>query len=835
MIYNTLIFSLRLLKRDLRAGELRLLMAAMVIAIGALTAVGFFTDRVRHALEREAHQLLGADLLLTADQPWPVAFGDEAVRRGLRLARTSAFPSMVLHEGAAQLSEIKAVSDAYPLRGRLRVAPGLNLPDAPAAGVPDAGNIWVDERLAAALGLQVGDRLTVGRTQLSVAAILTQEPDRGVNFFSVAPRLLMNEEDLEATGLVQIGSRVAYRLLVAGDPGPVAAFQRWAEAQLGRGQRIEDARTARPEIRTVMERAQRFLGLSSLLTVVLAAVAVALAARRYSQRHLDPVAIMRCLGATQGFLLHSYVLQFALLGLLASLLGCVLGYLGHFALHAWLAELLATPLPPPSLWPAAQGLAVGMLLLFGFALPPLLQLRQVPTLRVLRRELGAPGGRLIGGYAAGLIALGGVMFWVADDRVLGFWVVGGFLAALLVFALIARGAIRLAAGLRGGAHAAGGFGWRFGLAGLERRALGSTLQIVALALGMMALLLLTATRSDLLEAWRKASPPDAPNRFVINIQPEQLPAVRRYLAGQGIDEPLLPMVRGRMAQINNRAVGVTDYEDDRARRLIEREFNLSWRADLPYGNRVVQGEWYSATDLQRGVASVEEGLARTLGIRLGDVLQFTVAGEAVSVEVTSLRKLDWDSMRVNFFVLTPPAVLERYPASYITSFHLPEGRSEVVNGMVREFPNLTVVDVAAIVRQLQAVLEQVAQAVQFVFLFTLAAGIVVLYAALGSAFEERRYELAVMRSLGARREQLRRALLAEFAMVGAIAGAIAAAGAILVGNVLAAKAFQFEVGISLWPLPAAIVGGAGLVTFAGWLAARRLLATSPLQVLRSGA
>lgn len=823
-----------MLRRDSRAGELRLLAAAMVVAVAALTAVGFFTDRVSQALEREAHQLLGADLLLISDHPLPVSVQKEAEARGLRTAETRSFPSMVQFAERAQLVEVKAVSGSYPLRGSLRTAPALNAADTQAAGVPAPGELWGDERLTSALALNSGDSLAIGRINLKVAAVLTLEPDRGVNFFGVAPRLLMNMADLEATGLVQVGSRVAYRLLVAGDVKAVAAFQQWLEPRLGRGERIEDARNGRPEIRTALERAQRFLGLAALLTVVLAAVAVALAARRFSQRHLDPCAIMRCLGATQAFLLRVYLLQFALLGLLASLLGCALGYAAHFALHAWLAELLATPLPSPSWLPAWQGGGIGLLLLFGFAVPPLLQLRQVPTIRVLRREFGPPGGALLGGYGLGLVALIGVMLWIAGDLVLGGWVVGGFLVALLLFALIARAAIRLAAGLRGGAQAAGGFGWRHGLANLERHALGSVVQIVALALGLMALLLLTATRGDLMDAWRQAAPPDAPNRFVVNIQPDQVPAVQRFLEKSGIRADISPMVRGRLMTLNGREVGVADYEDDRAKRLIDREFNLSWQEDLPYGNKVVSGRWFRPDEMQRGVASVEDGLAKTLGVKVGDTMIFNIAGEKVAVEVVGLRKLDWDSMRVNFFVLTPPAVLKPYPASYITSFHLPAGQADAVNGLVREFPNLTVIDVAAIVRQLQAVLDQVAQAVQFIFMFTLAAGVMVLYAALGTAFEERRYELAVMRSLGARREQLRRALLVEFALVGALSGAIAAVGAAAVGQVLATQVFQFKVALAIWPFFVAIFGGAALVALAGWLGARRLLASSPLQVLRAG-
>jgi putative ABC transport system permease protein len=837
-------FALRMLRRDARAGELRLLVAALVVAVAALTAVGFFADRVKQALEREANQLLGADLLLTADHSWPPRVAADARERGLAIVETRTFPSMVtLGQGddlRAQLAEIKAVSEGYPLRGSLRIAPGRNVADAPATGIPAPGTIWVDERLALALSASVGDTISVGRQSLRVGAVLTLEPDRGVNFFSVAPRLLMNIADLEATALIQPGSRISYRLLLAGEVSAVHAFRSQVEKLLERGERIEDAQNARPEIRSALERAQKFLGLSALLTVVLAAVAVALASRRYMQRHLDPCAVMRCLGATQGFLLRVYLYQFALLGLIAAALGCVFGYLAHFVLHAWLAQLLTTPLPQPGLLPALQGSVIGVILLFGFSLPPLLQLKRVSTLRVLRREFSSgalPPSALLGSYALGYIALAGLMFWVAGEVRLGAYIVGGFTAAMLLFALVARAAIRLAALLRGGARSRtgqGGIGWRYGLASLERRSAASVVQIVALALGFMALLLLTVTRNDLLDAWRRAIPPEAPNRFVVNIQPDQLDSVRQTFANDNVSAEFAPMVRGRLARVNGVDVSPASYEDERAKRLIDREFNLSYRQNLPEGNVVTAGRWFAASDTARGVASVEDGLATTLGLKVGDQLEFVIGGEKVEIQVLGLRKLNWDSMRVNFFVLTPPAVLEPYSASWITSFYLAPAQADFVNRLIREFPNLTVVDVAAIVRQLQAIMDQVAQAVQFIFLFTLVAGIIVLYAALASAAEERRYELAVMRALGARREQLRRALLAEFAAIGGVAGLIAAFGALAVGQFLAYRVFQFEVAIDFWLPPAALIGGALLVTGSGWFAAARLIATPPLEALRAG-
>jgi putative ABC transport system permease protein len=840
-------FAWRMLRRDAQAGELRLLVAALVVAIAALSAVGFFTDRVRQALAREANQLLGADLLLIADHRWPGALGQRARASGLAVVETRTFPSMVSlgqgDESRVQLAEIKAVTEGYPLRGQLRIAAAVHADDAPAHAVPAAGTIWIDERLASALAAKVGAQIAVGQLGLRVAAVLTHEPDRGLNFFSVAPRLLMNIADLDATGLMQPGSRVTYRLLLAGEARALAVFRSGVEKTLARGERIEDAQNARPEIRTALERAQKFLGLSALLTVVLAAVSVALATRRYTQRHLDPCAVMRCLGATQGFLLRIYLAQFAVLGLIASIVGCLLGYLAHFVLHAWLAHLLATPLPQPGLMPALQGSCIGVLLLFGFALPPLLQLKQVSTLRVLRREFSAgalPPSRLIGGYLLGLAVLAGLMFWVAGEMRLGAYVVGGFSAAMLLFALVARGAIRLAALARGGISSyrssslGGGIGWRYGLASLERRSATSVVQIVALALGFMALLLLTVTRNDLLDAWRRAIPLEAPNRFVVNIQPDQLAAVRRTFVEAALEAEFAPMIRGRLAKVNGLVVGPDSYEDERAKRLIDREFNLSYRLDLPEGNALTAGRWFAASEREQGLASVEDGLAKTLGLKLGDRLEFVVAGEPVEMQVLGLRKLNWDSMRVNFFVLTPPALLESYPASWITSFYLAPDKTEFVNRLIRDFPNLTVVDVAAIVRQLQAILEQVAQAVQFVFLFTLAAGIIVLYAALASAAEERRFELAVMRALGARREQLRRALLAEFAAIGGLAGLIASLGAIAVGQALAYKAFQFEVAIDYWLPLLAMPAGALLVTAAGWFAALRLLEAPPLEALRAG-
>ena len=495
----------RMLGRELRSGELRLLFMALVVAVAAVTAVGFFADRVRLALELQAQQLMGGDLVLTADHPWSPEITQEAAKRGLQLAETLSFPSMVMGAAQPQLVDIKAVSSAYPLRGKLSAALQANETGQPVNAGPQPGSVWLDERLSGALQIVPGGRVGIGEITLPVSAILTLEPDRGINFFALAPRLMMHLDDIPCSGLVQAGSRVTYRLLLAGEADQIKGFRNWVNSRLGRGERLEDPSNARPEIRNALDRAQHFLGLATLLTVILSAVAAALAARRYMQRHLDACAVMRCFGLTQGGLVRLHAALFICLCILSALLGCLIGFAAHFVLITWLAKLLALQLPMPGWLPLGQGAIVAFVLLFGFAFPPLLQLSKVPTLRVLRRELGAPQASLLGGYFIGLLMLGGLILLVAGDLRLGGMAAAGFTLAALVFWGLARLAVNLLAGVR----QLGGFGWRQGLANLGRHSSASTLQIAALAIGLMAILLMTVTRAELVSAWQKAAPAPA--------------------------------------------------------------------------------------------------------------------------------------------------------------------------------------------------------------------------------------------------------------------------------------------------------------------------------------
>ena len=823
----------RMLRRELSSGELRLLFLSLVIAVAAVTAVGFFTDRVRVALDHQAQQLIGGDLVLIGDKAWPEAWRQEAMGRGLKLAETLTFPSMVMANDKIQLAEIKAVSSTYPLRGQLSVSITPGMAGEPVASGPKIGEVWPDERLTSALQLSPKGLLHLGQLEIPVGVVLTMEPDRGFGFFSLAPRLMMRLEDVERSGLVQTGSRITYRLLISGDEKSVADFRDWVSPQLLRGQRLESIENARPEIRHALDRAQRFLGLASLLTVILSAVAVALATRRYLQRHLDACAIMRCLGLTQNHLIGLHATQFFWLALFAAAGGIAIGFATHFILLEWLSGLLAIKLPLPSWKPLLPGLAVAGVLLFGFAIPPLLQLAKVPTLRVLRRELGAPQASFLGGYALGLVLLSGLIVVVAGDLRLGLLAVGGFVIALGGFWLIAQFTTFLL--LRIPQPISMSFGWRQGLANFSRHRGPSSIQIVALAVGIMAMLLLTVTRNELLGTWQSAMPLNAPNRFLVNIQPEQRVMVGQALSEAGVVAELSPMVRGRLKSISGNPVSATSFPDsERAQRLVEREFNLSWQAEMPTGNQLLSGHWFNKDEIGTGVASVEVGLAETLKIKLGDTLIFSVAGIDKTVRVTSLRKLDWDSMRVNFFVLMPPGVIEDSPASYITSFFMPPSANDLPSKLLQQFPNLTLIDTSEVIRQIQSMVSQVALAVQFIFVFTLIAGGIVLFAVLLAAFDERRYEISLMRALGANRTQLRHAMLFELAIMGSISGFIAALGSNLLGQFISQKIFEINLPFDFKLLILSMLISAGLAITAGWFALKKLLETPPIEVLRSG-
>lgn len=820
---------LRLLAREWRAGELRVLAMAVVIAAASVSSVGLFADRVRGALHGQAAELLAADLVVISPAPIPGDWESAAANRGLEIARTVAFPSMVSAGERLKLADIKGVSHAYPLRGEVTVSREAFGETTSRRGGPEPGTVWLDTRLTAPLEVTVGDRVQVGESTFTVAAILASEPDRGGDLFSLAPRLMMNIADLPATGLIQRGSRVKYRLLVAGPPGAVADYRAWVEPRLSRRASTEGVQDARPEMRMALERAERFLSLTALMSVVLAGIAVAVAADRHARRHLDAVAILKAMGATQGRVTATITVQMVVLGAAAGGVGVMVGFAGQWGLVQLLATLLPTALPPPGPLPALGGLLTALITLAGFGLPPILGLRRTPPMRILNRSLVAPpaAGRLV--YLSAVVAVALLALWLIRDVRLVAYALGAMAGAFVLLALVAAAAVALLIQLRRG----GSGSWRFGLAGLSRHAEASVIQVVAFGMAVLVILLLTVVRSELLTVWQERLPPDTPNIFLINVQADERGRVTSFLREEGVERAeLYPMVRGRLTAIDGNPVTARDYANPRAQRLVEREFNLSW-ATLPQAdNQIVAGSWWSANDAGEALSSVELGLAELLGISLGDRLTFRIAGQELTTRVTSLRTVEWDSFNVNFFIVMPPGVLEDYPQTYITSFHLPATEHRVLARLVERFPSVTVLDVAALMDKVRAVMTHATRAIEFVFGFALVAAFAVFAAAIQSTQDERRRETAVVRVLGGRKGQIRLGLALEFATLGALAGLLGAVGAEATGWMLARFVFELPYGLrpGLWLAGAAAT--ALVLVAAGWLASRRVVGSPPLLTLR---
>ena len=839
----------RSLWRDLRAGELRLLVLAVALAVAALTAVGFFADRLNGGLQRDARQLLGGDAVISSDNPTPQVFIDKAKQLGLQTAFTLGFPTMARAASTPQavgqtdpmtkLVALKAVSEAYPLRGSLQITSKQGAESAKTRAVPAVGEAWVDAALLDGIGLQVGDKLLLGDTELRIGQIITAEPDRGAGFANFAPRVMVNMAGMPATGLIQPASRVTYRFAVAGtgSGGPVAdkdmkAFVDFAKTQTIAGVRLESFESGRPEMKQTLDRAEKFLSLIALLAALLSAVAVALAARGFAAKHLDDCAMLRVLGQSQRNIGLSYTFEFALVGLFASGLGVLIGYAVHYVFVLLLAGLIESSLPAASLWPVAFGLGMGMTLLLAFGLPPVLQLAQVPPLRVIRRDMGSLKPASLAVLSLGLAGFVTLLLATSSDLKLGLITVGGFAAAVVLFAGISYLAIKL---LRISVNDATAPRWLvLATRQLTARPAFAVVQISALSLGLLALILLVLLRTDLIDSWRKATPPDAPNRFVINVMPEQSESFQQTLKQAGIKNyDWYPMIRGRLVAINNAEVKPDNFAEDRAKRMLDREFNLSNSAALPAHNIVTAGAW---TPEETGGVSVEESVSKTLNLAMGDKLRFDVGGMMVESKVSSIRKVDWGSMRANFYVMFPVAQLAGVPVTYMGAFRAPatDGNKSAAfdNALVKNYPNITNVDMSATVSQIQKVLDQVIRAVEFLFAFTLAAGVVVLLTAITATKDERAKEFAVMRALGAGSKLLRQVQGAELAGVGLLAGFLASIIAVAIGWAMARYVFEFSWSIKLWVPLAGAFAGSVLALIAGTYVLRSVLRRPVIETLR---
>jgi putative ABC transport system permease protein len=822
-----------MLARDWRSKELTVLMTALIIAVASLTAVAFLTDRVSQAVAQRATESLAGDLRLASTRPINTDYAQSAVEFGLHTASITSMPSVVFtgdeDDPTSTLAAIRAASVTYPLRGQLKLADELLGAEYLTRGAPPRGEAWASPRLLTRLNADVGAVLEVGKVSLTVTRVLVSRPDEGFRFTDLAPSLLINESDLDATSLIQPGSRVAYRALFSGSRAEVETFKPILKDMMEDGEELEDIRDTNPQIRSSMDRAERFLNLASLVSVLLAAVAVAMSARRYSHRHRDRVALMKCLGASQRQILFSSLAQIVLLALAAGIAGAVLGFLSHSGLAWLMRDMIQQTLPPPGWAPVGLGLVTAILILVGFALPDLMQLRKTPPLRVLRHDVAPPPIRYGLSWIAAIGSILALLLWIAGDTRLVLMIFGGASLTLAVLALAGWLLVRSLQGFRGAA----GIAWRFGLASLARRGRESIAQVVAFGLGIMVLLLLTTVRNELMDTWRASLPEDAPNQFMINIQTHEVAGVQQFFTDRGLSEPRLsPMVRARMTHINGEDVSEMSFPNPQGRRWAVRDANLTWADQLRGDNEIVEGAFW--TDREPGTElSLETEFAADLGVGIGDVLEFDVAGEPIEGEVTSIRLVEWDSFQPNFFVVFAPGMLDDFPATWITAVYVEDSRKGAILDLMRQFPSITAIDLDAILGQVRDVMDKAALAVQAVFLFTLLAGLVVLWAAVQATRDERRYESAMLRTLGATRSRVLSGVATEFIAIGLISGLLAAGGASLIAWLFSTRLLELDYTFNpvLWG--AGPLFGMAIVGIAGTAATWRVVTHAPVSVLRN--
>jgi len=818
----------RLLLRDWKSGEIVVLVAALIVAVSAMSAVVFFTDRVRQAVAQQAGEALAADLRLESNDPLDERFRTDAAAAGLDIAEIVHFNSVILAGDSSALVDLRGVTDGYPLRGELRIADSLEGRGYATGGIPEPGTVWAEPALLARLGLDVGDRLEIGRSSLEVAKTLEFRPDEGWRLMEVAPTVLLNIADIAGTDLLRPGSIAEYELLFAGATQAVNEFRARLESGLAPGLELRDARNGRPEVRSALDRAEQFLVLAAMVSVLLGGVAVAMAARRFVARRLDGVALMKCIGARYRDILRLNLIQLFVLVVIAGLVGSLVGFLAQFGLTWMLADFVEAELPAPGLAGLYLGPVTALVVAVGFALPPLLELGRVPPMRVLRQDIAPPSAGMFTIYVIAAAALGSLLFGMFRDLELLLYVMGGAAATLAVLYLAGTVLVRLLQGFRSRV----GIAWRYGIANVARRGRESSVQVTAFGLGLMVLILLGILRTELMTEWQDLLPSATANQFMINIQPGEPEAMARVLRDNGLEaEAFTPLLRARISEINDETLAEYRAPNRWARNELEDEINLTWLAELADDNEVIAGEWWQNDDPSPQL-SIEQSLAERTGLRLGDRLTFTVGGELLSVTITSIRSVQWDTFRPNFFMVLNPGFAEQFAHTYISSLYVPPEKKSAMLEVARQFPAVSIIDIGAVIDQVRSAMNRATMAVQYVFLFTLAAGVMVLLAAIQATRDERLFESAILRTLGARRGVVLKGLAAEFVALGLLAGLIAAAGAGGLAWLVADGIFELDYLPGPGVLLLGLAAGAGIVGLAGTLALRSVINTPPVVSLR---
>ena len=826
---NLFLLSLKLLKRDWRAGELQVLLLALIIAVTSITSIGVFTQRINLAINEQSGEFLGADLLFSSPKPVSEFIIKKAEQLELQHSSSLLFSSVVVAHNTFQLAHVKSVDANYPLKGQIKISTTLFGETVEKKQGPVPGEVWLSSRLFNSLNMNIGDNIELGESQLKASAVLIDDPGQTTNFITIAPRLLMNIDDIEKTRIIQPGSRVVYQQLFTGSTEQRKIFEQWIKPQINPTQKLIGGKEGSSALNSALNRAEQYLSLAAMLSVMLAGVAIAMAANRYSIRHFDMSALLRCMGIQQSQLIRLYIYQMLLIGFLASFTGCVMGYLSQQVLIVLLRDILPSQLPQPSPEPFVIGLISGLVTLVGFGLPAILRLKSVSPLRVLRRDMLPMPVSSIFIYMFALLSIALLMWWQSTNLALTLMVMLGVALAVLMLGILLSILFKTSKVFSKRLHGP----WRLGLQQLIRHKTNSQLQILSFSLALMVLMIILLIRTDLISRWQESIPAQAPNHFIINIQPDEVTAVRKLLTQHNIEtENIFPMVRGRISKING--IPVMELTDDELLldESLKRELNLSWATQLQANNEITHGQWWQVGDNGKPLISIEQNLAKRLNVKLFDTLTFRIVDHEITAQVVSLRSVQWDSFTPNFYILFPDGIINDEPTSYITSFYLPVNNKIFINKMVKDFPGVTVIELDVIINQLKSILTQVTIAVEFVMGFVLLAGITVLLAAIQSTMDERIQNTLILRTLGAKKSYLKRILFAEFVLLGFSAGLIAVLGSELVAFGVYTQVLDIQYGLHYWMWLAGPVSGVVLIISAGYLSTRKVIMQPPVKTLQ---
>lgn len=837
-----LLLAQSLLRREARSGQLTLISVSLVLAVTVATIISVFSARMEAGMLDRSSDLLGADLRVRSSQALPPDYRQYAQSLGLKTSRTLEFPSVVIVNDEMSLAAVKAVDHHYPLKGQVTTTLDAFTQGQVVDSGPPSGEVWLESRLLALLNAKVGEHLELGRSQFKISAIITQESDRGGNFYSLSPRLMMNMNDVEKAGIIQTGSRVTWRLLVADlinknsqshNDSLLTSYRQWLTPQLSVNQSLESLSDNNQALASALDKARQYLSLAAILAILLSGIAIAMAARNYAEHHYDTSALLRTLGASRHQVLMLYISQLLLLGVITTLIGLGVGTIVQEQLSGLLGVLFANDLPdaPWTAWAIASVTAPVTLL--GFALPHLMQLSKVSPLRILRREL-EPMGLGIGAiYSLAIVCILALCVWFTRDLKMSITLILGGALAIIILSIALRGLLKLCDKLVPSAKFSLyiRFAWRH----IMRNTQSTSTQILAFAMILMVMIVISVVRNDLLADWQRGLPDNAPNFFAMNIQSYEAEPYKQALAHAGFDiKPLFPMVPGRLSHINSLNV----HEDKTLKEdpALQRDLALTWSEQLPDGNKILEGSWLQDAEnsLNDAQVSIESRLAKRLGIKLNDLLTFDVAGSRFDVRVSSIRSVDWGTLSPNFYMILSKETLANLPVNYLTSFHVSTGHEVQLTKLIRDFPTITLLDMSMVFDQIQNLLKQVSLAIEYLLSLVLIGGLLVLMAALHTSIDERILQGAILRTLGANRKQLRLNQWSEFALLGLIAGIMALLGAEALSYALYTQLLDldYQVQWHLWawlPLSAAL-----LIMALGALATRKVAHQSPVTVLREG-